>query len=46
MKKGLIIKYIMSALKNKFKRGKKMTHLKLKDEKLIVAKIIKLSNGE
>ena len=46
MKKDLIIKYIMSALKNKFKRGKKMAHLKLKDEKLIVAKIIKLSNGE
>lgn len=46
MKKALIIKYIMSVLKNKFKRGKKMPHLKLKEEAKIVAKIIKLSNGE
>ena len=46
MKKGLIIKYIMSALKNKFRRGNKMPDIKPKNEKLIVAKIIKLSNGE
>ena len=46
MKKGLIIKYIMSVLKNKIKRGNKMPEVKPKDEKLIVAKIIKLSNGE
>ena len=46
MKKGLTIKYIMSVLKNKIKRGKKMPDIKPKNEKLIVAKIIKLSNGE
>ncbi len=46
MKKGLIIKYIMSALKNKFRRGNKMPDIKPKNEKLIVVKIIKLSNGE
>tara|TARA_B100002003_G_C14143935_1_gene550008 strand:+ start:912 stop:1412 length:501 start_codon:yes stop_codon:yes gene_type:complete len=36
----------MSALKNKLKRGNKMPDVKPKNEKLIVAKIIKLSNGE
>jgi hypothetical protein len=36
----------MSVLKNKFKRGKKMPDIKPKNEKLIVAKIVKLSNGE
>ena len=46
MKKGLTIKYIMSVLKNKIKRGKKMPDLKPKVENTIVAKIIKLSNGE
>ena len=46
MKKGLTIKYIMSVLKNKIKRGKKMPDIKPKNEKLIVAKIVKLSNGE
>jgi len=46
MKKGLTIKYTMSVLKNKIKRGKKMPDIKPKNEKLIVAKIVKLSNGE
>ena len=36
----------MSVLKNKIKRGKRMPDIKLKNEKLIVAKIVKLSNGE
>ena len=37
MKKALIIKYIMSVLKNKLKRCKKMPHLKLKDHNLPIS---------